>query len=233
LEIRGERIVLDERLAAIFGVTTTRFNEAFKRNAKRFPPGWAFQLTEEEFAGLMSQIATSKGRGGGASFMAASILRSERATNVMHLVVDVFVRTRRAEVGMLSANAQVAAIGGGTFSQRVQRAIERVMDAMVDESNQRTVRDEATEVFQRSITYIKHKLEKAEFENQEIAARAAALLGEAEANKASAAKTLAEAEAIELRTLVRKLQLVLEAERAMAQGEVQGFLAVLEHLGRV
>lgn len=63
-EIRGERVVLDERLAAIFGVTTTRFNEAFKRNAKRFPPGWAFQLTQEEFDRLISQFATSKGRGG-------------------------------------------------------------------------------------------------------------------------------------------------------------------------
>jgi hypothetical protein len=45
--------------------------------------------------------------------------------------------------------------------------------AIVDQNNQRTVRDEATEVFQTSIAYIKSKLNKAEFENHEIAARVA------------------------------------------------------------
>jgi hypothetical protein len=242
LEIRGERVVLDDRLAAIFGVTTTVFNQAVKRNQKRFPPAWAFQLTEEEHSRLISQSVTSKGRGGRRKLpwaftehgvvMAASTLRSERATNVMHLVVDVFVRTRRAEVGMLSGNAQMAAIGAGAFSQRVQRVIERVMDAMVDESKQRTVRDEATEVFQKSITYIKNKLDKSAFENQEIAARATALLAEAEANKAYASRASAEADAIALQNLANQLRLVLEAEQAMARGEMEGFLCVLKELGQ-
>jgi ORF6N domain len=240
-EIRGQRIVLDERLAAIFGVTTMRLNEAFKRNAKRFPPGWAFQLTEEEFAGLISQFAISKGRGGRRKLpwaftehgvvMAASILRSERATAVMHMVVDVFVRARRVEVGVVQAN-RPGAVVAGAFSQRVQRAIDRVMDAMVDHNNQRTVRDEAEEVFQKSISYIKNKLDKSAFENQEIAARATALLAEAQANKAYASRVSAEADAIALQTLANQLRLVLEAEQAMARGEMEGFLGVLKELGQ-
>jgi flavorubredoxin len=163
--------------------------------------------------------------------MAASILRSERATNVMHLVVDVFVRARRSEIALAATNAQALAVAS-PFSNRVQKTIDRVLDAVVDQHNQRTVRDEATVVFQRAIEHIKSKLNKAEFENQEIVARAAALLSEAEVNKAGAAKTLAEAEAISLRNIANKLKLVLEAEQAMARGEMEGFLRVLGELGK-
>jgi hypothetical protein len=49
--------VLDSDLAAVYGVTTKRLNEQFRRNRKRFPEDFAFQLTAEEFAALRSQIA--------------------------------------------------------------------------------------------------------------------------------------------------------------------------------
>jgi len=50
--------VLDSDLAAVYGVTTKRLNEQFRRNQKRFPEDFAFQLTAEEFESLRSQIAT-------------------------------------------------------------------------------------------------------------------------------------------------------------------------------
>jgi hypothetical protein len=56
--IRGQRIVLDADLARLYGTTTKRFNEAFKRNADRFPKDFCFQLTAPEHASLRSQIAT-------------------------------------------------------------------------------------------------------------------------------------------------------------------------------
>ena len=55
---------------------------------------------------------------------------------------------------------------------------------------------------------------------------------EAEATRAAAAKTRAESEEIALRTLARKLSLAIEAEQAMARGEMQGFLKVLRRLGK-
>jgi hypothetical protein len=58
--IRGQRVVLDADLARLYGTTTKRFNEAFKRNASRFPADFAFQLKPEEFAALRSQFATLK-----------------------------------------------------------------------------------------------------------------------------------------------------------------------------
>ncbi len=57
--VRQQRVILDSDLAALYGVPTIRFNQAFKRNRDRFPPDFAFQLSAAEFAGLKSQIVTS------------------------------------------------------------------------------------------------------------------------------------------------------------------------------
>lgn len=63
--LRGQRVLFDSDLAELYGVTTRRLNEQVSRNKDRFPEDFAFQLTQQEFTSLMSQIATSKtGRGG-------------------------------------------------------------------------------------------------------------------------------------------------------------------------
>ncbi len=59
LTIRGQRVILDADLARLYDLPTYRFNEAFKRNRKRFPDDFAFQLTKAEYANLRSQIVTS------------------------------------------------------------------------------------------------------------------------------------------------------------------------------
>ena len=63
--IRGHKVMLDADLARLYGVTVGRLNEAVKRNIKKFPSDFMFQLTFQELRGLRSQIAISKkGRGG-------------------------------------------------------------------------------------------------------------------------------------------------------------------------
>jgi hypothetical protein len=68
LVLRGHKVLLDSELAALYGVTTKRFNEQVRRNRERFPEDFMFQLTAEELDSLRSQTATSKaapqGRGG-------------------------------------------------------------------------------------------------------------------------------------------------------------------------
>lgn len=116
LVIRGERIILDDVLAALYGVTTKRLNEQVRRNSGRFPPDFMFSLTPEEEAGLRSQIATSKtGRGGRrypsyvftehGAIMAASVLNTPRAVEMSIFVVRAFIRLR----GMLTRNKALAA----------------------------------------------------------------------------------------------------------------------------
>src|SRR6185503_18177433 len=64
LVLRGYRVLLDTELAALYGVSTERFNEQVRRNCDRFPSDFMFQLSAEEFESLRSQNATLKnGRG--------------------------------------------------------------------------------------------------------------------------------------------------------------------------
>jgi len=58
--IRGKKIILDSDLANLYQVSTKRLNEQIKRNFDRFPSDFLFQLTQEEYMFLRSQIATSK-----------------------------------------------------------------------------------------------------------------------------------------------------------------------------
>lgn len=115
LLIRGQRVMMDYDLAALYGVTTARLNEQVRRNAERFPADFMFQLGKQEFAALMSQIATSNaGRGGRrklpyaftehGAIMAASVLSSPRAVEVSLYVVRAFVRLRE----LLSSNKELA-----------------------------------------------------------------------------------------------------------------------------
>ena len=87
--IRGVKVMLDRDLAEIYGVSTGNFNKAVKRNAKRFPADFMFQLTRDDLANLIFQSGTSSSWGGirkppfasteHGAVMAANILRSERA----------------------------------------------------------------------------------------------------------------------------------------------------------
>ena len=64
LLIRGQKVMLDADLAVLYGVVIKVLNQAVKRNIKRFPSDFMFQLNEEEYAALRSQIVTLKpGRG--------------------------------------------------------------------------------------------------------------------------------------------------------------------------
>jgi hypothetical protein len=105
LTVRGERVVMDFALAQIYGVTTGRFNEAVKRNLKRFPADFSLVVTRQEYEELISQNAISKpSRGGRTKFprvftehgalMAASILNSERAIAMSVYVIRAFVEIR-------------------------------------------------------------------------------------------------------------------------------------------
>jgi hypothetical protein len=114
LVLRGHRVLLDAELAALYGVTTKRFNEQVRRNLERFPADFMFQLSAEEAAGLRSQFATSKGRGGRrylpyaftehGAIQAANVLNSRRAVEMGIYVVRAFVQLRE----LLSSNKELA-----------------------------------------------------------------------------------------------------------------------------
>ncbi len=102
---RGERVMLDSDLAAIYQVETRVLNQAVNRNLSRFPTDFVFKLDNDEFESLISQIVTSNaGRGGPrklpyvftehGAVMLASVLNSETAVRASIAVVRAFVKMR-------------------------------------------------------------------------------------------------------------------------------------------
>jgi hypothetical protein len=115
LLIRGQKVMLDNHLAELYGVQTFRLNEQVKRNRIRFPHDFMFQLTREEAKSLTSQFARSKrGKGGRRTLpyafteqgvaMLSSVLRSERAVQVNIAIMRAFVKLR----GILAAHGELA-----------------------------------------------------------------------------------------------------------------------------
>jgi hypothetical protein len=111
--IRGQTVMFDADLAALYGVETRALVQAVKRNAARFPQDFLFQLTEKEAEHLRSQFVTSSW--GGRRYnpyaftehgvaMLSSVLRSKRAVEVNITIVRTFVRLRR----ILATNEDLA-----------------------------------------------------------------------------------------------------------------------------
>lgn len=114
--VRGQKVMIDTDLAALYKVLTKNLNLAVRRNQRRFPEDFMFQLADEEAEGLRLQIATSKvGTRGGRRYapyvfteqgvaMLSSVLKSDRAADVNVAIMRTFVRLRH----VLATNEDLA-----------------------------------------------------------------------------------------------------------------------------
>lgn len=113
--IRGQRVMLDADLAKLYCIATKRLNEQVRRNPKRFPEDFMFQLEAVEVENLRSQFATSRRGHGGRRYrpfafteqgvaMLSSVLNTERAIQVNVEIMRAFVHIRR----MISVRAELA-----------------------------------------------------------------------------------------------------------------------------
>jgi len=102
--IRGLKVMLDRDLATLYGVETKALKQAVRRNIKRFPPDFMFELTKNEFQDLRSQFVTSSW--GGPRYipmvfteqgiaMLSSVLKSDRAIDVNIQIMRVFTKLRQ------------------------------------------------------------------------------------------------------------------------------------------
>ena len=115
-EIRGQRVMLDFDLAALYQVETRVLNQAVKRNIKRFPPDFMFQLTNKEFDNLKSQSVISSWGGTrklpfaftehGVT-MLASVLRSDTAIEINIQIVRAFISLRQYALGYAELNQKL------------------------------------------------------------------------------------------------------------------------------
>lgn len=151
LILRGQKVLVDSDLAALYDVPTKRFNEQVKRNLERFPDDFMFQLNEEEYDSLRSQFATLKtGRGQHRKYlpyvftehgaiMASMILNSPRATQVSVYVVRAFVQLREMIVSNkdlaqrldeLENKADLMELKHDTFEHNTRVQLKQVFEAI-------------------------------------------------------------------------------------------------------
>ena len=102
--IRGEKIILDSDVAVLYSVETKHVNQAVKNNPEKFPDGYVFELTPEEWEPVKSKILTSPLGGGKVKlpkaftekglYMLATILKSKRASQTTLAIIETFARIK-------------------------------------------------------------------------------------------------------------------------------------------
>jgi len=118
-EIRGQKVMLDNDLAALYEVETFNLNKAVKRNIGRFPNDFMFQLTKEEWDNLTFQNGISSKQHGGRRFMPyafteqgvamlAAVLNSQKAIDVNISIMRTFVQLRHYALVKPNTNEQIA-----------------------------------------------------------------------------------------------------------------------------
>jgi len=118
-KIRGQKVMLDSDLAELYGVELKAMNQAVKRNIGRFPTDFMFQLTNDEWDCLRSQIVTSNNNRGGRRYapyvfteqgvsMLSSVINSERAIEVNINIMRTFVKLRHYVISKSDTNEQIA-----------------------------------------------------------------------------------------------------------------------------
>jgi hypothetical protein len=155
--LRGQRVILDTDLAELYGVPVRQLNQQAKRNAKRFPPAFRFQLSPHEMKILRSQnVISSEGHGGAryrpwaftehGAIMAATVLNSDRAIEMSVFVVLAFVRMRRAIAGNRNVLTKLAELEHRLESHdaEIQQLMEAIRELMTpEEPNRRRIGFEA------------------------------------------------------------------------------------------
>jgi hypothetical protein len=117
--VRDKKVMLDEDLAKLYGVTTGNLNKAVNRNISRFPEDFMFQLTKPEFENLIFQIGTSSWGGRrklpyafteqGVA-MLSGVLNSDRAIKVNIQIMRVFTKVREYLMDNLSVRLEIEEI---------------------------------------------------------------------------------------------------------------------------
>lgn len=117
--IRNQKVMIDKDLSALYGVTTGNLNKAVKRNIKRFPDDFMFQLSDEEFKNLIFQTGTSSWGGTRKApyvfteqgvAMLSGVLNSDRAIAVNIQIMRIFTKIRQMLTDNTDLRLEIAEI---------------------------------------------------------------------------------------------------------------------------
>ncbi len=148
-ELRGQKVMLDYDLAELYEVETKNLNLTVKRNLRRFPPDFMFQLTKEEWDALRLQIETSKRRGGTRYLphafteqgvaMLSGILNSDKAIDVNIAIMRAFIALKQFALTNTALNTKLKELEE-SYNQQfkdVYEAIDYLLQKDKQESSQK------------------------------------------------------------------------------------------------
>jgi hypothetical protein len=148
LVLRGQKVLLDSDLAALYGVETRRLNEQVRRNLERFPEDFIFEVNADELTNLKSHFAISSWGGRRklplaftehGAIMAATVLKSPRAVEVAVYVVRAFIRLRELVVSNkelahrldeLESKADLIEVKHDNFEHNTRVQLKQVFEAI-------------------------------------------------------------------------------------------------------
>ena len=126
-EIRGQKVMLDKDLAELYQVTTGNLNKAVKRNMKRFPPDFMFQLTTEEWEALRFQNGIiKKGRGEHTKYLPYAFTEQGLAMLSGILNSDIAIEVNIGIMRAFVAIRQMAALPKPSQTSELEQRIENI-----------------------------------------------------------------------------------------------------------
>lgn len=173
-EIRGRQVMLDKDLAELYGVETKVLNQAVRRNIKRFPDDFMFQLIQEEWDFLRSQIVTlKKGRGEHSKYlpyafteqgvaMLSSVLRSDTAIEVNIRIMRTFVAVRQYLATPKCNNCQLEG--------EVKRLAAYIEEVLADANDRDEMMERKIDILENAIGMLQAEVftEKAEEKSKRV-----------------------------------------------------------------
>lgn len=176
IQIRGQYVLLDRDVAALYGVETKRVNEAVRNNPDKFPPRCLIILDEEESALLRSKFSTleqSSGKGHHTKYnykafterglyMLATVLKSPRATQTSLAIIDTFVSVREMARAMESLQSVK---DGGQEQQSILHKVGEILGNVI--GNNLSTESTETEIeLNFAVVKIRHKFTRKEEDNK-------------------------------------------------------------------
>ena len=164
VEIKGQPVIADADVAALYGVETRTINQTVKRNSERFPNDYRFQLSEDEVQNLRSQNVTSNWGGRRylpyvftekGLYMLATVLKSKQAVDVTFAIIETFAKVRNLKSELVSLHKEKDKVKQG---KRMQRFSELLSDIVMPDLE--TTETEYTLELNFFIGKIKHTVKR-------------------------------------------------------------------------
>ena len=248
--IRGVEVILDSDLALALGLETKRLNERIARNEDLVDDRHCFALTQEEFADLRSQIATSNPERGGRRYpprvftergvaRVTTFINTPEALRASDLIIDTFINVQKQ---VAAGRRQVTIPNPARYHadaetetenrklrKRLIKALSSLLDTVIDIRTQQTVSTTAKDLTAGALENIRERLKEKGLENLKLEAETKRILAEAEKIAAEVRRTDAETEGIHLDNLTRRIMMVRQLISLQQELETPQLVQLLDH----